>query len=160
PGTDSRPGTVRLPMNDSRRGDRVFLAPGTRIGAYTVVGFLGRGSGSVAYEVETALGGRYAMKMSRYLAVASDPLAWEMDQRFTRNIVCLEQLQDTRWVARIVGHDRYPDAELGRQYLVQELVPRPPGHRRPETITEWAKRTSPSIRTLVTVFTQLADACE
>src|SRR6185436_12734543 len=138
----------------------MMLVPGMRVGAYTVRGFLGSGSGSFAYEVETELGGRYALKMSRAVVGESPSLAWEMDQRFTRNIICLEQLQDVRWVARIRAHDRYPDPKLGRQYLVQELVPAPPGRRRPESIVDWARRTSPSIRKLVTVFTHLADACE
>lgn len=138
----------------------MFLVPGMRIGAYTVRGFLGNGSGSFVYEVETELGGRYALKMSRVVTGESASLAWEMDQRFTRNIVCLEQLQDVRWVAKIIAHDRYPDPKLGQQYLVQELVPAPPGLRRPESIVAWARRTSPSIRKLVTVFMQLAEACE
>jgi len=138
----------------------MFLAPGTRVGAYTVRGLLGNGAGSIVYEVESELGGRYALKLSSYLSGESPTLGWEMDQRFTRNIVCLEQLQDCHWVARIIAHDRHPDPEYGRQYLVQELVPRPEGLSKPENITAWARRTSPSLRKLVTVFMQLAEACE
>jgi len=140
--------------------DPMHLPPGTRVGAYVIRGRLGRGTGSYVYEAESQLGNAYALKVSRYLAGPPNSIALEMDERFTRNVVCLEQLRDVRWVARIVAHDRYPDPRLGRQYLVQELVPKPELAPRPEEITDWAKRTSPSLRKLVTVFMQLADACE
>jgi len=147
-------------MKNEVEGDPRYLAPGTRVGAYCVRGFLGRGTGSFVYEVESELGGRYALKVSQYIPEESESRAWQMDQRFTRNIICLEQLQACRWVARIIAHDRYPDPKHGRQYLVQELVPKPEGLNQPYTITEWAERTSPSLRKLVGVFIQLAEACD
>src|SRR6185295_9734700 len=134
--------------------DPTYLRPGMRVGAYLIRGFLGDGTGSLVYEVESALGNRYALKLSRYGVGPPGTLGWEMDERFTRSIVSLEQLRDVRWVARIVAHDRYPDPCVGRQYLVQELVP---GR---EKITDWARRTSPSLRALIKVFMQLAEACE
>jgi len=134
--------------------DPMYLRPGMRVGTYLIQGFLGDGTGSLVYEVESALGNHYALKLSRYGVGPLGTLGWEMDERFTRSIVCLEQLRDVRWVARIVAHDRYPDPCAGRQYLVQELVP---GR---EKITDWARRTAPSLRTLIKVFMQLAEACE
>src|SRR4051812_37549061 len=89
--------------------DPLYLKPGMRVGAYLVRGFLGDGTGSLVYEVESGLGNRYALKLSRYGVGPRGTLGWEMDERFTRSIVCLEQLRDVRWVARIVAHDRYPD---------------------------------------------------
>src|SRR5262249_17402229 len=131
-----------------------------RIGAYIVRGFLGKGGGSTVYEVESKFGGRYALKLSQYVPAESGSISWEMDQRFTRNILCLEQLRSCRWVAGTVAHDRYPDPKHGRQYLIQELVPKPHEANHPDSITDWSRRASPSLRNLVTVFIQLADACE
>ena len=136
------------------KGGPAFLVPGTRVGAYVVRGCIGMGSGSFVYEVESELGGHYALKLSHHLPDEGSSSSREMDERFTRNIICLEQLRAVRWVARIVAHDRYPDPRFGQQYLVQELVPGG------VTITQWARLTSPSLRTITTVFKHLAEACE
>ena len=43
-----------------------YLVPGTRIGAYVVRGLLGQGGSSSVYEVESAEGHRFALKLCRY----------------------------------------------------------------------------------------------
>ena len=71
-----------------------------------------------------------------------------MDRRFSRSIVCLEELRGVKNVARIYAHDRYPDPLDGWQFLVQELVPGS------ETLIDWARRTSPTLREVAHVFLQ------
>ena len=75
-------------MNDIE-DDPLYLSPGTQVGAYLVRGYLGKGTGSLVFEVESGLGNRYALKLSRYTAGPPNSLSWEMDERFTRNIICV-----------------------------------------------------------------------
>ncbi len=128
-----------------------YLPPGTHVGTYVVRYQIGQGGGGVVYDVESADGHHFALKMCRYPSGPYGSTEWRMDERCTRGIQCLEQLRGLRHVAQIFAHDRFPDPLHGYQYLVQELVP---GSLR---ITDWVKHTSPSLLHIVTVFKQLAE---
>ena len=131
-----------------------YLVPGTRIGAYVVRGLLGQGGSSSVYEVESAEGHRFALKICRYHGGAAYGTSeWRVDQRYSRSIICLQLLKGRRNVAELFAHDRHPDPLHGFQYLVQELVP---GGL---LITDWVKRESPPLRKLVGAFAELADLC-
>jgi serine/threonine protein kinase len=130
-----------------------YLVPGTRIGAYVVRTMLGQGGSSSVYEVESAEGHRFALKMCRYRGGAFGTSEWRVDQRYSRSIICLQLLKGRRNVAELYAHDRYPDPLHGHQYLVQELVP---GSL---LITDWVKRESPPLRKLVGAFEQLVKLC-
>jgi len=129
------------------------LVPGTRIGAYVVRTMLGQGGSSSVYEVESAEGHRFAMKMCRSHGGAHGTTDWRVDQRYSRSIICLQLLKGLRNVAELHAHDRYPHPLHGHQYLVQELVP---GSL---LITGWVKRESPPLRKVVGVFAELAELC-
>ena len=129
------------------------LVPGTRIGAYLVRGLLGQGGSSSVYEVESAEGHRFALKICRYPGGALRTSEWRVDQRYSRSIACLQLLKGRRNVAELYAHDRYPDPLHGHQYLVQELVPDS------LFITDWVKRGSPLLRKLVGAFVELAELC-
>jgi len=131
-----------------------YLVPGTRIGAYIVRGLLGQGGSSSVYEVESAEGHRFALKLCRYHGGAPYRTSeWRVDQRYSRSIACLQLLKGRRNVAELYGHDRYPDPLHGHQYLVQELVP---GGL---LITDWVKQESPTLRKLIGAFVELAELC-
>src|SRR3954465_6959941 len=130
-----------------------YLVPGTRIGAYVVRGLLGQGGSSSVYEVESAEGHRFALKVCRYHGGAHGTSEWRVDQRYSRSIICLQFLKGLRNVAELYAHDRHPDPLHGHQYLVQELVP---GGL---FITDWVKQESPPLRKLVGAFVELADLC-
>jgi eukaryotic-like serine/threonine-protein kinase len=130
-----------------------YLVPGTRVGLYIVRDMLGQGGSSSVYEVQSDRGNLFAMKICRYLPGPYGTTDWRMDRRFTRSIICLEQLKRFRNVAEIFGHDRFPDPLAGYQYIVQELVP---GCL---NIAEWVRRQSPSLVRIVTAFQALAELC-
>jgi len=130
-----------------------YLAPSTRIGAYVVRTMLGQGGSASVYEVESAEGHRFALKMCRYRGGAYRTSEWRVDQRYSRSIICLQLLKGLRNVAELYAHDRYPDPLHGYQYLVQELVPDS------LLITDWVKRESPTLRKLVSAFVELAELC-
>src|SRR6185295_16259418 len=131
-----------------------YLLPGTRIGAYVVRGMLGQGGSSSVYEVESAEGHRFALKMCRYHGGAAYRTSeWRVDQRYSRSIICLQLLKGRRNVAELYAHDRHPDPPHGHQYLVHELVPDS------LLITDWANRESPTLRKLVGAFVELAELC-
>src|SRR3954465_2537347 len=130
-----------------------YLVPGTRIGAYVVRGLLGQGGSSSVYEVESAEGHRFALKLCRYHGGPHGTSEWRVDQRYSRSIACLQLLKGRRNVAELYAHDRCPDPLNGHQYLVQELVP---GSL---LITGWVKRESPTLRKLVGAFVELAELC-
>ena len=138
-------------MTETFRPD--YLLPGTRIGDYSIHHLLGAGSSSAVYEVRSRDGNPFAMKVSKFRPEAPSSKAWLMDRRFTRSIACLEALRGVKNVAQIYAHDRYPDPLSGWQYLVQELVPGG------QTLIDWARRTSPTLREVAHVFRQLALAC-
>jgi len=130
-----------------------YLVPGMRIGGYVVRTMLGQGGSSSVYEVESAEGHRFALKVCRYHGGAHGTSEWRVDQRYSRSIICLQLLKGLRNVADLYAHDRHPDPLHGYQYLVQELVP---GGL---LITDWVKRESPTLRKLVGAFVELADLC-
>src|SRR3954462_8556544 len=87
-----------------------YLVPGTRIGAYVVRTMLGQGGSSSVYEVESAEGHRFALKICRYRGGAAYGTSeWRVDQRYSRSIICLQLLKGRRNVAELYAHDRYPD---------------------------------------------------
>ena len=131
-----------------------YLVPGTRIGGYVVRGMLGQGGSSSVYEVESAEGHRFALKICRYHGSAAYRTSeWRVDQRYSRSVICLQLLKGRRNVAELYAHDRYPDPLHGYQYLVQELVPDS------LLITDWVKRESPTLRKLIGAFVELAELC-
>src|SRR6185436_7222613 len=130
-----------------------YLVPGMRIGGYVVRTMLGQGGSSSVYEVESAEGHRFALKMCRYHGGAHGTSEWRVDQRYSRSIACLQLLKGRRNVAELYAHDRCPDPLHGYQYLVQELVPNG------LLITDWVKRESPTLRRLVGAFVELAELC-
>ena len=130
-----------------------YLLPGTRVGSYVVRDLIGQGGSGSVYEVQSSEGNRFALKMCRYLPGPYGTTEWRMDRRFTRSIICQEQLRRFRNVAEIFGHDRFPDPLTGYQYIVQELVP---GSL---PITRWVREQTPSLVRIVTAFVELAELC-
>lgn len=131
-----------------------YILPGTRIGGYVVCSQVGQGSGAVVYDVVSADGSHYALKMSRFPPSESPfDASSMMAKRFARSVHCHLQLMSCPSVARLVAHDWHPSPEKGWPYLVQELVPGS------VSITDWAKDTSPSLRQIVCAFQALGSAC-
>jgi serine/threonine-protein kinase len=128
------------------------LSPGTRIGVYVIVAKLGMGSGGVVYEARTPHGHRVALKISRYRPGVPGSPDSVMDGRFWRSHMCQEQLHGHPNVLQLYAYDRHPDPFHGWQYEVLELMPGA------ETITDWARRATPSLGDLVIVFEQIAVA--
>ena len=137
-------------MTETFRPD--YLLPGTRIGNYTIHQLLGVGSSGVVYEVRSREDNRFAMKVSRFRPGEPSSRDTLMDRRFSRSVLCLAELRGVKNVAQLYAHDRYPDPLNGWQFLVQELVPGS------ESLLAWARRTSPTLRELAGVLTQLASA--
>ena len=129
------------------------LLPGTGVGAYVVRRRLGKGGTSSVYEVESAGGHRFALKICRFHSDASITSQRRVDQRYSRSIACLQLLKGHRNMAQLYAHDRHPHPLHGYQYLVQELVPDG------LLITEWVKRESPPLRKVVGAFAELAELC-
>ena len=138
-------------MTETFRPD--YLLPGTDIAGYTLQQLLGAGSSGAVYEVRSREGNPFAMKVSKFRPGEPSSVASLMDGRFTRSIYCLEALRGVKNVAQLYAHDRYPDPLSGWQFYVQELVPGS------ETLIDWARRTSPTLRELAHVFQQLALTC-
>ncbi len=86
---------------------------GTRIGAYTVVGTIGRGGMGGVFEVEDAAGVRYALKSPVIDVNASG----EVTRRFAREANALRLLDHPNLVA---AHDVF--VEAGQLFLVMEHV--------------------------------------
>ena len=86
---------------------------GTRIGAYTVVGTIGRGGMGGVFEVEDAAGLRYALKSPVIDVNASG----EVTRRFAREANALRLLDHPNLVA---AHDVF--VEAGQLFLVMEHV--------------------------------------
>ena len=86
---------------------------GARIGAYQVVGTIGRGGMGGVYEVEDATGQRFALKSP---VVDVDP-SGEVTRRFAREANALRLLEHPNLVA---AHDVF--VEAGHLFLVMERV--------------------------------------
>lgn len=124
-----------------------YLVPGTMIGPYAIVRRLGLGSHGVVYKVQRGEH-VYALKICRFHPRGRN-LSAMLDRRFRREIVCLEQLEDILNVPGIFAHDRFPDAETGFQYFVEELV------EGAEPIQHWAAQRTPSLFLLTDVVRRL-----
>jgi serine/threonine-protein kinase len=101
------------------------LAVGQRVGAWQVVGTLGRGGMGVVYRVERADG--LYQQQAALKVIRGGWLAAELIPRFQRERQILAQLQHPG-IARLLDAGATPD---GLPYLVMELVSGLP-------ITEWA----------------------
>ena len=128
------------------------LEPGTQIGHYEVVRFVGRGGFGVIYEVARS-GRRYALKFSRYrLGALDDEDRKYREERINRELASLRTLRHPN-IVRIHADDQWPEPEDGFPYLVMDLVD---GLR----LNDWSRRAAPSFNQICVTFEKIARAVD
>src|SRR5205814_10182663 len=140
--------------SESEPFNPMAILPGTRIGTCVIRKGIGRGGGQMAYLAEDPGKGEVVFKVSRYPRGKRGSRARRMHQRFIRQLAYFLEVDDVLSVARVFGHDMYPDrSQSGYLYMVQELVP---GSR---NIVEWYRREPHRLSTIIHGWLMLADGC-
>ncbi|WP_375758681.1 serine/threonine protein kinase [Corallococcus exercitus] len=129
--------------------DPLDLKPGQMLSDWRIVRRIGRGGYAVVYEVEKN-GQRFALKVACQTERSIDPK--QTDARARREAACLQQLNH-RYIIRMLGQGRWPDARSGFHYIVLDFVD---GY----TLARWVERTHPTPHEVVVLFLKLFDALE
>ncbi|WP_225410284.1 serine/threonine protein kinase [Stigmatella hybrida] len=129
--------------------DPLDLKPGQMVSDWRIVRRIGRGGYAVVYEVERD-GERFALKVACQTERSIDPK--QTDARARREAACLQQLNH-RYIIRMLGQGRWPDARSGFHYIVLDFVD---GY----TLARWVERTHPTPNEVVVLFLKLFDALE
>jgi serine/threonine-protein kinase len=129
--------------------DPLDLKPGQMVSDWRIVRRIGRGGYAVVYEVEKD-GQRFALKVACQTERSIDPK--QTDARARREAACLQQLNH-RYIIRMLGQGRWPDARSGFHYIVLDFVD---GY----TLARWVERTHPTPHEVVVLFLKLFDALE
>src|SRR5688572_17480003 len=146
--------TPLLPASASRPAPAFkpwYMREGDCIGQYTVCTSIGEGSSSIVYDVKDQAGAHFALKLSRH-PLASNGFEWLASARHFQSVMAHVALRQVPHVVKLVGHGLHQTSDGDYPYLVMDLVPGG------EPITRWAKRTSPTMATLVDVFTKIGKA--
>jgi len=135
-------------------GERIkpsYLAPGTAIGAYTVVEKVADGGSSHVYKVTR--GERvYALKLSADRL--KDQVAGERkyaEERLDREVAALTSLRHPN-IVRVHAFDRWPDPD-DYPYIVMDLV-------EGEALCDWQAASAPSLERICIVFEKIASALD
>lgn len=140
-------------MSDPLSADNVnpaYLLPGTTIHAYTVKKLLGRGGMGATYLVERE-GRPFALKIATYSLGDTEEERQEEVARVKREVASLNGVDAHPNIVTIHGHDVWPSIDQGWVYIVMEFVD---GLH----LNIWRQRTKPSLRVILEVFAQIADA--
>src|SRR5512140_2728682 len=130
-----------------------ILKEGDHVAQYRICRAIGEGSGGIVYEVEDPDGAHFALKLSRFPLVADERKKNSvLLERFYHSAEAHLELRYVPNVARLVGFNILVTPQGAFPYLVMELVPGG------ESITAWAARTTPTLKTLVDVFIDIATA--
>jgi eukaryotic-like serine/threonine-protein kinase len=141
--------TVAPPVSEQPI-DPGYLEKGTQINQYTIEGRIGAGGMGATYRVLRD-GKRYALKIATYKLEELTPEERRREERRVgREVAALNGLEHPNIVA-IKGHDMWPSFESGYPYLVMEYIDG-------GSLYAWRAKTSPSMRTLATVFRKIAVA--
>jgi serine/threonine-protein kinase len=141
-------GTVHAPWVNSP--DPAYLQPGTKIGAYEVVGLVGYGGFGFLYRV-TRDSRPYALKISKWRGGDLDPEERvENEKRLDREISALMSLRHQN-IVRVHGFERWPSLEDGYPYFVMDFI-------EGDHLNVWRKKTTPSLRAACDVVAAIADA--
>jgi serine/threonine protein kinase len=126
-----------------------YLAPGTRVGDYTILDKLGQGGFGAAYKVSR--GDRYhVLKVS--LGGPTARSRKDHNERLRREFGTLVGL-DHPHVVKVFGCEVLGPLESGFPYIVMEYVE---GYR----LFDWQAQLQPSLRTICTVMAKLAGGLE
>jgi serine/threonine-protein kinase len=128
------------------------IPPGTRIGPYTTGAMLGMGGTSVVYEARSPEGHLFALKVARQRRAVLEAPPTIDELCLERSIICHELLRGHPNVVQLYAYERHPDTLHGWPYQVLELVPGG------QSITRWARQTTPSLLKVTHVFHLLAKA--
>lgn len=130
--------------------DPTALAPGTKIGPYTVVSRLGVGGMGAVYKVERDGHVRALKLSSQKHSELTEQKRAEADGRARREVATLAAINHPN-VVHVWGFDRWPDAETGYLYVVMDYI-------QGDRLYLWRQKHKPPLRHIAGVFLHLADA--